>query len=350
MKIRIVTVYNSLNAGSFFQATFLYKTLQNMGYEVSFLKTGARSLSKQAFRETLSLCKHFDIKGAIEKIKTAQNFSRMLKEYNISEEYDKNKDVFILGSDEIWNVNRACMSKYPIFWGDGLNYERCISYAPSINKATLDELKRYNFVSESLQKIHALSVRDKYSREVLEQMTNRTIEEVCDPTVLVYPEAYSDIVNNCKYSDYILIYAYYNAFSNEEVKAIEAFAKKHNKKIVAFGMTQRWCDYNVYGSPEEFLMYIKYADYICTCTFHGTMLSLIFQKQFAVMGTKKPIKVQELMDSMRLNRFTTAAELENKLLEQYDYHKCDNQLKEWKERALVYLHNSIDSLTVNDRR
>lgn len=343
-KVVIVTVYNSLNAGSFFQATFLYKTLEKLGYDAAFLNTGARNLGKQAFIEMLSLCKHGDFRGAIEKVKTAKLFEEKLKEYQIIKETDVEKDIFVLGSDEIWNVNRECMSKYPVFWGKGLNYKRSISYAPSINKATTKELQSYPFVSESLENLHAISVRDTYSKDELSQITNREIVEVCDPTVLVYPEAYNAIENNCKYSNYVLIYAYYNAFTNEEIEAIKAFATKYNKKIIAFGMTQRWCDYNVYGSPDDFLMYIKYADYVCTCTFHGTMLSLIFQKQFAVIGKKKPRKVQELMNRMELNRFANANTLEAKLLEKYDYEQCDKCLVEWKESSLNYLVHNIEEI------
>lgn len=343
-KIVIVTVYNSLNAGSFFQATFLYKTLVNMGYDAAFLNTGARNLGKQALIEMLSLCKHGDFRGAVEKVKTAKLFDEKLKRYRITKNIDLENDIFVLGSDEIWNVNRECMSKYPVFWGKGLNYERSISYAPSINKATVTELQSYPFVLESLEHLHAVSVRDTYSKNELSQITSRSIEEVCDPTVLVYPEAYESIENKCKYSEYILIYAYYNAFTDEEIKAIKSFAAKHNKKIIAFGMTQRWCDYNVYGSPDDFLMYIKYADYICTCTFHGTMLSLIFQKQFAVIGKKKPIKVQELMNKVELDRFANSKSLEEKLLEKYDYGQCDKCLTQWRESSLNYLKRNIEEL------
>ena len=47
-KVYVVTVFNSLNSGSFLQATSLYKAISGMGYDVSFLDTGARNLWKRA--------------------------------------------------------------------------------------------------------------------------------------------------------------------------------------------------------------------------------------------------------------------------------------------------------------
>lgn len=343
MKVNIVTVYNSLNPGSFLQATSLYHALEEMHYDVSFYDAGIRNLWKQALIESLYLCKNRNFSKIGEKFKLARLYAEELKNYHITKTVDKEQDVFVLGSDEIWNVARENMAQYPILWGKGLNYQQTFSYAPSLNNATEDDLKKYEYVQEALEQLHAISVRDKYSCDTLSKVTGKNVTEVCDPTVLVFPKAYQQIENRCITSNYILIYIYKGSVSDEDIEAIKKFAKKENKKLVAFGATQKWCDINVNGSPHDFLMYIKYADYVCTSTFHGTMLSMIMNRQFAVLGEKNR-KVQELMDSVHLERHATGETLETVLKTAYDCAQVNKRLTEMKQNGLEFLKTSIENI------
>lgn len=342
MKVKIVTVHNSLNPGSFLQATSLYKAVEKLGYTVEFYDAGVRNIWKQACIESLYLCKNKKFKDIGDKFKIARIYTRLLQEYNISKSIEPT-DIYILGSDEIWNVARKNMASHPVLWGKGFNLSRTISYAPSINNATEQDLLKYDFVKAALEHLKAVSVRDRHSKECIEKITDRTIYEVCDPTVLAFPEKYQEIENHCICENYILIYIYSKSVSEDEIQAVRDFSKKTGKKLIAFGAAQGWCDFNINGSPDDFLMYIKYADYVCTSTFHGTMLSIIMNKQFAVLG-KKNRKVQELMKTVQIERQATKDTLENILLTEYDCAQVNKRLLELRNEGLKFIQSNLEEI------
>lgn len=343
IKVHIVTVYNSLNPGSFLQAASLYKAVEALGYDVAFYKTGARSLYKSALIESIYMLKKGDIKSMLSKFKMAKLFIKELKNYKISKNFDENNDLFVLGSDEIWNVARKNMADYPIFWGEGLPQERCISYAPSLNNATEEELKQYSYISKAMEKLSAISVRDSYSKETLSKITDREIVEVCDPTLLLTKNEHENALNPVKHKDYIFVYVYAKAVSDEDIKAIRAFAKEKGKKLIAFGSAHKWCDENVFGTAYDFMSYIKNADYVCTSTFHGTIFSIIFQKQFAVLGNKNR-KVAELLNTIGIDRHAKSDTL--RIVLDTEYNKADvfEKQEALKNASFDYLKKALNSI------
>lgn len=347
MKVNIVTVFNSLNPGSFLQATSLYSAIEMMGYDVCFLDIKARSIRKQALVESLYLIKNGLFSSIPDKWKIVRLYLELLKKYQISTQINK-EDLYVLGSDEIWNVERENMSKYPAFWGKGLGYSKCISYAPSVNNASSKQLCKYDFVRESLMGLHDISVRDQKSLNELSTLTDRPITEVCDPTLLVYPGRYEKLVGQCPFDEFLLVYIYKGSVSDEDVNSIVNFAREKKKKIIAFGASHKWVDININGDPNDFLLYVKHADYVCTSTFHGTMLSLIYKKQFAVLG-KKNRKVHELLDSFGIERFADSTNLKKILLEAYDIEMCDKKMKYMRDKGLEFLKNNLEQMAIMNK-
>lgn len=58
----------------------------------------------------------------------------------------------------------------------------------------------------------------------------------------------------------------------------------HSKNLILISALRylEWCDYNIGESPFEVLAYFDAAEFIITDTFHGTMFSVIFEKDFLV--------------------------------------------------------------------
>ncbi len=346
-KVYVVTVFNSLNSGSFLQATSLYKAISGLGYDVSFLDTGARNLWKQAFVEFGYMIKNRNFKAAVGKFKQAGKLTDELKKYNVvkvEDLKDTPESVYVLGSDEIWNVARKDMANFPIFWGKGLPLERCISYAPSINIAKPEHVKKYDFVKEAMDNLLAISVRDHYSHEVLSEVTDRNIEEVCDPTLLLKEDSYYELKSASKLSNYILVYIYAKGFRQEDIEELKRFAKDKNKKLVAFGSNFGWCDLNVNGAPWDFLSYIEGADYVCTGTFHGTLFASLFRKKFVVVS-KKNKKVTELLNRFGLSdRVADATNMRSIFETEYDSDKLTATIAQMRKSGLGFLKENIDKI------
>ncbi|MGN0181269.1 MAG: polysaccharide pyruvyl transferase family protein [Candidatus Ornithomonoglobus sp.] len=341
--IYIVTVYNSMNPGSFLQATAIYRAVEKLGYNSVFLETGARNIKTESYIKAFHKAKKLRFSEAKERIELGARFEDALKDYRTGKCADPSDSVFILGSDEIWNAARPSMARYPIFWGKGLPLERCMSYAPSINYAQHKDIAKHKYAVEALNKLQALSVRDLYSKQILSEFTDRDIKILCDPTVLLTVDDYIEMEAECEYSGYILAYIYSNKVAREDIRALRKFADKKKKKLISFGEENSWCDKCVKGNAFDFLTYISHADYVCTSTFHGTMLSVIYNKQFASFSTEN-LKVSELLGSLNLPRLAAASNLEEIIETKYDYDAVNKQLMEMRTTSIEYLENGIKEI------
>ena len=93
-------------------------------------------------------------------------------------------------------------------------------------------------------------------------------------------------------------------------------------------------------SPKEFVTLFKYASYVLTSSFHGTVFSLIFKKNFLVSQKNNTQRVKTLLASFGFEgRFI---EYENiSKIDEGDYGSFDSQLKMLRECSESYLINSI---------
>ncbi|MFW6016298.1 MAG: polysaccharide pyruvyl transferase family protein, partial [bacterium] len=170
MKVCIITLYNSLNHGAYLQAYALSKVLENHNLEVSFLKTGARrpiDNLKSIIKKIIKL----KIQGACFDLRKLLNWSKYIKEFQVCNRNNEElleKDIFLFGSDEIWNISRKEIRDYPIFFGSGIPDKKLVAYAPSINTTSLEQIKNNIQFVNSIKKFNHLSVRDTHSKNILQ--------------------------------------------------------------------------------------------------------------------------------------------------------------------------------------
>jgi polysaccharide pyruvyl transferase WcaK-like protein len=81
-----------------------------------------------------------------------------------------------------------------------------------------------------------------------------------------------------------IVYAYYDRIQNPaEIRSIRAFCKKNNLVLVAVGAPQMWISRYYPLSPFQVLKAISSAEFVVTDTFHGTIFSAKYAKNFAVI-------------------------------------------------------------------
>jgi hypothetical protein len=350
MRIVIVTVYNSMNSGSYLQAYSLYQSLVNVyGNMVYFLKTGARTPGKDTLQYCVKKALRLDFKAASARKKMYYDLNQYVKKLPEIEFEDLvyEEDVFILGSDEIWNIQRDCMRDYPIFWGEGLPLNRTISYAPSINISTKEDIESQDYTIEALNKIRYLSVRDTASLTTLKSVVDRDIELVGDPTNLIEVSSFVQKLEPCTDDKYILIYIDPIKLTDERIEMIRKFADIKKLKLISFSFQNKWCDKIVNGSPYLFLSYIYHADYVLTATFHGATFSILFNKKFVAFNEKNQ-KVCELLSTYGLEERmipdNALTGLEIIADAEYDAQKLNDSIALMRQKSLKYLTDHINML------
>lgn len=285
MNILIVTLYKE-NYGAFLQAYGLSSYLRSLGHNIYY--------------------KQYEF---VEHTKIQKSISEVLKDCQMVLD-DSAIDLIICGSDEIWNLdNPICLSRKD-FWGYGFKRKiPIISYAPS---ASGTGLRKTIFWAWRLNRFLAVSVRDIRSKEIIQPFVIKRVFEVVDPTflcdwekVLIEPKAYN----------YIFVYSY--GLSENDKKRILNYASNNDKQIICCGGVEIEGATIFEGSPFEWLGLIKNADIVFTSTFHGTVFSTIFKKNFMILGKSQKIRlfIQQYAASMNFETVYVPANLNSTELE-----------------------------------
>lgn len=361
--IKILTFHNAENYGATLQAYALKEKLKMLKTNPSFINYKNKDILKdyKLFR-TNSLKAIFSSIWFLSKnLKRKNNFKKFIvkyldgdtKAYYTKESIEsdiREKDVYIAGSDQIFNPNltNGLSDIYTLNFNKEI---KSIIYGASVgNEEVLN--KYYEDYTNKLKHIDMLSVREDSIAKSLEKITNKKVEKVLDPTLLLDRKAWDKLLlenNPIKLNDkkYILVYT---LFENSEITKIANFlSEKTGLKIVHFRK------YNVYDNemislynkgPIDFINAFKNARYVVTNSFHGLVFSIIFEKNFyTVMPNERASRLKDLIDLVGLQERTieTADEMfDINIYNNIDYTKITPILDCEKEKSINYLKKGIN--------
>ena len=203
-------------------------------------------------------------------------------------------DVYIVGSDQVWNtfgtsIHRGINRVNAFLLNFGDSSIKRISYAASFGK-TQNELGS-DFVevfTPLLQKFNYVSVREISGLEICKLCGIDDAEWVPDPTVLLDAEAYRflyDAEQMVKKTNkpYCFLYLVGNQFTFP-VQAIYNWAKKKKIEIVYIAGNWRQDKHEkTYATIPEWIYLLEHAEYVLTNSFHATIFSLLFRKNFCII-------------------------------------------------------------------
>ena len=338
--IHIITVYDSMNYGSYFQAKSLQSELSKYG-DADFLDINHQSTRRQTIKRIVKDVIRFKLDSCILELKKYKVFSSARKQLDITKYY-KSGDYFVFGSDEIWNIRRKKIKKSKEFFGVGLPEQVRIAAAPSINQSTFEEMNLCTYIREELSKFQSISVRDIHSKEVIDKITGKKSVLVGDPVLLLSKEQFVAQSVPMNYRNYIVIYTYGKMLSEQNVQAIISFSKEKKLMIISVGKWVDFCDKCICPSPGEFLGLLNAATYVFTDTFHGTMFSLIFEKQFVVFPCGNT-KVETVLDMVGANRVIYNNNLIEHCQNIINYKEITPKLREYGDALAQFLNEAFQT-------
>ena len=375
MKIGIMSMQRIENYGSFLQAYSLRQMLEELGHEVTFVDYKIEPCIVEE-NKPLNVPKHSILYRLIRKIyylamgvvhaidgttlaekkleesRLRHCYASYIEELGITAERTENVpvDILVIGSDEVFNclqTNPAVGYSKQLF-GEGVNAKKVITYAACAGFTTVTGLKKYHILDEVRRMLKNnfahISVRDQNTFELVKYLAGIDCPIHLDPVLV--SDFKSKIVEKGDLKNYIVVYSYEERMSNNEAEktAIQSFAHARGLKTVSIGNYQTWTDLHIPASPFELLGYIKNADYVITDTFHGTIFSIILEKQFAtIIRESNTQKLRNLLSQFGLsNRSVDALDnLESILTSDIDYTFSNSIRKEERVRSLDYLRWAI---------
>lgn len=207
-------------------------------------------------------------------------------------ELDGKYDVYIAGSDQVWNTKARDFDDS--YFLDFVTRGRKITYATSLGATNIIEKscdrKKY---TRLLNEFSMLSVREKNAQLLLQPITDKPIELLLDPTLLLPKSDWEALAG---YEPLIKgKYIFYYAFSYAETpnRIVKTISEKYNMPVYivdanAWAMGRMFMDgfklAQKFG-PKAFLNLIKYSELVLTTSFHGTALSVVMEKRFWFIKT-----------------------------------------------------------------
>lgn len=370
-KVGIIThYYKNLNYGGSLQAYALCRVLREMGFDAEQISYDMH-FPPIPYAPVLRLKKV--IKTAILGIRYLPwSFGwrkRKKSFYNFQEQiphsvkiYNKDTiaeakscyDVFITGSDQVWNTQWY----HSAFFLDFVSGDKKkIAYAASLGQTQLDE-KSCGIFTRSLKDFNAVSVRELDAVDMISQYTSVPVVQTLDPTMLLsaqqWDEICSDPIVEGKY-----IFCFLLGDGQPERQAVRRFANEIGVKIVTLPHfpcsyrknDQNFADIFLYDiSPMQFISLIKYAEYVFTDSFHAAVFSNIYKKDYFVFernnGKNMRSRIVSLLSFYNCeHRFLDRPEkLEFAYMqnaEKTNFTKVRDDLEEKRNASLAFLRNHM---------
>ena len=205
---------------------------------------------------------------------------------------------YVVGSDQVWRIKNVRGADYNFFLDFTKNDAvRRISYAASFGvdywDDNQDEARSIAEVKPLLEKFDAISVREDSGVKVCKECFDVDAVHVLDPTLLLDKAEYIHAFGlRDKQKKYLAVYML--DMTEDKKKIINKVSKELGlpvKYIDKLSSIWAWLPTSIsdLAKPgvKHWMQSILEAEFILTDSFHGMAFSIIFEKQFLVVGNER---------------------------------------------------------------
>lgn len=292
LNIKILTQPLMQNYGAFLQNFALQKILQSLGNNVETVDfiPPRRSVIRlfMSWAKTF-VFRLFQIKrrsfARFAKPKRLVNFEQFASKYlTLSSEIHKysrsilkkNTDVIIVGSDQVWRPEYN-LNIYDMYLRFAKKSKiRRIAYAASFGVDNWEYSPEQTKICSALaKKFAAISVREESGVRLCKDCLDVDASWVLDPTLLLSKEDYCEICKGVPVSEDRILVVYLLDANEAVLDYCEKVSKERGLSLKLFTAGE-----NSTLTVSEWLAMFRDASYVVTDSFHGTVFSIIFEKEF----------------------------------------------------------------------
>ena len=368
MRIAAITFHGAHNYGSVLQAYALQTFVQNLcaerhvacdykiiNYRSPFQKEMYGELPptslKRGIKRMMELPYYTSISTQRQKFESfLSTYLRLTKEINQEEELSRFQevfDVFISGSDQIWNIRAADFS---YAYMCEFTQKKKISYAASLGPLDIDwnkyDKERY---LKALKQYSCISVRENRSKRMVDHLLDNEGSQIhVDPTLLLSAEEWRKIQSDYNYQDgkYILLYCLEP--DQTQLRIAERFSEKLKLPVVITGYRNKKDYFNHFvkcydAGPLDFLSLVDHAAFVVTASFHGTAFSIIYNKPFCAINGSKDNRISNLLKISGLEECAVddTTDIENFIYPMREEAAITAYMNREKERSTEYLVSAL---------
>lgn len=255
----------------------------------------------------------------------------------------KRYDAFIVGSDQIWRPLYNWGMLYNMFLSfipENTKIKR-IAYAASFGSSKWEYNDEQTKVcSKLIKNFNAVSTRETDGIDLCQKYLKRDkVKNVLDPTLLLEKDDYSQLCKDIPTTKKDLLFAYILDVNHNTKDQLEKIAKEKGLKLKLVSAHD-----NCSLSIEEWLAMFRDAKMIVTDSFHGTVFSIIFNKEFYSICNQS--RGNSRFNSL-LSQFCLQERLINTIAdincdsEKIDWNKVENIKSELKNISIQFLSENL---------
>ncbi len=271
-----------------------------------------------------------------------ENFNNTLNDENLS--------GYVCGSDAIWSYEYF-KTFDDAFYGNHecMKQTYTVSYAASFGETIFTDDQRM-IMLELMKNYKAIGIRESTELLNISNHVNVSVKRVLDPTLLLSVEDYKRIMSvRLIGTPYLLIYS--RRYDENLYKMAEIISRERNLQIVEISLDIRHSMKHILmysAGVEEFLSLIYNADYVITNSLHGTIFSILMNKNFYVFSRiHGDIKIDELLTLLGLSDRKINGCVSEDEITDIDYDIVNKVLIKERTLSRDFLVDSLISLSYN---
>lgn len=273
-------------------------------------------------------------------LRTSGDFGRFVSHSDI--------DTIIVGSDQVWRLQYHYDNEHMVYFLDFIEPKQSIkrvAYAASFGHERW-VYPNYSEIAKSLlKKFDQLSVREESGKSICEtEFGISDAEIVLDPTMIVDKSFYYDIIKDVHLNHDEFQLNYVLDRNEGTLNTLKTLQNQHSQmKVVTIG------EHTANIDIPTWLAYFKNANFIVTDSFHGTIFSILFNKNFITIANddrgigrfKTILGRLGLLDRLIVD--APPSLIASKASETIDYESVNSRLEALKAHSSDFLINSLST-------
>lgn len=274
--------------------------------------------------------------------------------YDAVRQGTENYDAILVGSDQVWTP-MSLPNKFfnLLFVKDSI---RKISYASSFGVSKIPKFQ-HEATGNYLNRFRYISVREERAKEIVEELSEKTATLVADPTMLLTKEEWeNEIENSHAVVTEPYIFCYFLGCNPVARDAVNELKRKTGLKVICIrhmdeyvSSDEHFGDFAPYNvDPNDFIKYIRHAKFVCTDSFHCSVFSIIFHRQFmtfyrfaqnAVTGRNS--RITSLFKTLHIPEGHIYSGNINDISLPINYDEVDKRVEHLRNYSIEYLKNAL---------
>jgi len=269
-----------------------------------------------------------------------------------------NYSAFFFFFYQLWRTDSVEYGYYTLEWVP--DEIRKIAYSTSIGVKVVPwfQVKKNK---RFMNRFHSIALREQSACDLVYRLTGRKVQVVLDPTLLFTGEEWMGIQQVQPLTEGRYIFCYLLGNNPEQREFINKVKGETGMKIVALQHLDDYipsdeafadeAPYNV--GPAEFLNYIRNAEYVFTDSFHCSVFSILYKKNFFTFSRfsetarqNTNTRIDNLLNLVGLSDRKIAADkaVRDVLDKPCDFMGVDDRLNTLRKSSFAYLDKAFKGL------